>query len=210
MRESTRAVLAIGLPGLMLLGACPDGRPPAAPSSPGKEQPRATGVETPRPAASTSRPARDAGAARSSSASSTGLKLPHVPEAAHCYEKVAKAATLAKGLDRARAAAETADVAFAERLDRVMKIHVENLKLETEAYGGTSPYMCCAWDLLRALFVTEARRARDAGASAAKRRRIGEALKALLMKLPFEAPQWKQGLRETIRKEIEEAAGMRR
>ncbi|MBI5481309.1 MAG: hypothetical protein HY906_20795 [Deltaproteobacteria bacterium] len=185
-----------------LLAGCPRGQPSVHGSAPSSAPSAARAHAA---AANGQAPARP-GPAAAPPGGQERLKLPFNQAAAHCYAKLATNPALIKGFARARSAASAPDVPFGARLAQAMKIHMETVA-QDESYGGTSPYMCCVYDLLRGMFVTEARSIGRSSTDTTAKGKAGAALKRELMSLPFEAPQWKQGLRGMILKEIETVLG---
>lgn len=71
--------------------------------------------------------------------------------------------------------------------------------------AGDTAYQCCLWDLLEAMFASEAEAIWHGPATTEEKRRALQALSDLLQGLPFSGPTWNEGVRPRIQQTLNEA-----
>lgn len=139
------------------------------------------------------------------------MKIPYRPETRRCYEGLRRMNVLfQKGFEAMLSVAQT-PLPFPTRLRNVMTLHEDILKRaeeqrlpDLEVEGGTF-YDCCLFDLLEAMFASEAEAILHGQAEAEEKRRALQALSDLLQGLPFGGPTWREVIKPGIQRTLNEA-----
>ena len=139
------------------------------------------------------------------------LKLPFVPAAKECYSQLKQCNKVYRdGFEEMRNLAGGSDP-FADRLKRVYGV------LErTGAEGSAQPsshtwseedvFMCCVFDLTRALFDSEKNAVLNGKLAVEEKRERLQDLVKLLENLQIGGPKWNQIIMPEIKTKLEEAA----
>ena len=140
------------------------------------------------------------------------LKVPYEPAAKDCFARLKKCNKVYRdGFDGMLSAANSSGT-FRERLDRIFKIYGPTMTRGTEqpstyTWSEEDAFLCCTFDLMKAMFNAEMSGILSEKSSGAKSKQ--EKLNDLVNTLevvPLAGPKWNQIVMPAIKAKLQEAA----
>lgn len=142
----------------------------------------------------------------------TKLKIPYsAKEVGHCYDRLKQTLPVyQKGISDIRSEMESNN-SFEQRLQKVLDVHAGILKAaqtQESPHSWEEPdvYLCVLYDMLEAMYVSEADGiVAKAGALPEKRKNL-DALVTSIPKLPFGSPQYQSAIRPRLEQAVSNAS----
>lgn len=138
------------------------------------------------------------------------IQIPFSPkEVGHCYEKLQN--TEAVYRETIEEIHKTMDSAapFEERLSKCMQVHNEMLEHTHQNIESEFPeediYLCCLYDMLEAMYSVEAKNISGSPLEKERKQEKLDALQQSIRQLPFGSPQFREGIRPRLERQVRAA-----